>query len=163
MNKECENCGKIIHGVVRKRKYCVGSDCYKIAKIKLQKKWVRENPERVKRLSQNYHLRNKDRTKVRRREIGIMWYKKNRLCTLIHYGGNPPVCSCCKEYRLEFLAVDHVNGGGGKHHKELKKKNTNIYTWLRKNNFPSGFQILCHNCNMSKGFYGYCPHNRIFR
>jgi hypothetical protein len=29
---------------------------------------------------------------------------------------------------------------------------------LIKNNFPDGFQVLCHNCNMSIGLYGYCPH-----
>jgi len=29
--------------------------------------------------------------------------------------------------------------------------------WLRKYNYPKGFQVLCHNCNMAKRF-GVCPH-----
>lgn len=37
-------------------------------------------------------------------------------------------------------------------------KGVRIEEWLKKNDYPKGFQILCHNCNMSKGFYGYCPH-----
>ena len=27
-----------------------------------------------------------------------------------------------------------------------------------KNYYPKNLQILCHNCNMAKGFYGECPH-----
>ena len=33
-----------------------------------------------------------------------------------------------------------------------------IYWWLIENKFPAGIQILCHNCNLAKGFYGACPH-----
>ena len=32
-----------------------------------------------------------------------------------------------------------------------------------KNNFPKGFQILCHNCNIAKGHYGKCPHEKKFK
>ena len=32
--------------------------------------------------------------------------------------------------------------------------------WIKKNNFPKGFQILCHNCNVAKGIYGECPHEK---
>jgi hypothetical protein len=31
---------------------------------------------------------------------------------------------------------------------------------LITNGFPSGFRTLCHNCNMAKGLYGTCPHER---
>lgn len=31
-------------------------------------------------------------------------------------------------------------------------------SWLKTNGYPDGFQTLCHNCNMAKGFYGICPH-----
>lgn len=40
-------------------------------------------------------------------------------------------------------------------------KKENIPWWLRRNNYPNGFQVLCHNCNMAKGFYGKCPHQSI--
>jgi hypothetical protein len=29
------------------------------------------------------------------------------------------------------------------------------------NEFPDGFQVLCHNCNLAKGYYGECPHNSL--
>jgi len=34
-----------------------------------------------------------------------------------------------------------------------------MYVWLKRNYFPTGFQLLCHNCNLAKGFYGKCPHD----
>jgi Recombination endonuclease VII len=44
-------------------------------------------------------------------------------------------CACCGESEIKFLAVDHVNG------KAQPER-----------------QVLCHNCNLAKGFYGQCPH-----
>ena len=74
------------------------------------------------------------------------------------------MCVCCGESYYEFLAVDHIEGGGNSHRKSLSKTNSvhygDLYNWLIKNNFPKGFQILCHNCNLAKGFYGSCPHKK---
>ena len=83
---------------------------------------------------------------------------KNRMLCLIHYGGNPPSCACCNEKTFQFLAIDHINGGGHTHRKLTGKK---VERWLRKNNFPKGFRVLCHNCNSSLGYYGFCPHNKL--
>lgn len=80
------------------------------------------------------------------------YQRRARVMVIKKYGGK---CKCCKEKRIEFLAVDHINGGGGKHRKII---GTNVAMWLIKNKFPKGFQILCHNCNMAKGFWGTCPH-----
>jgi hypothetical protein len=77
-----------------------------------------------------------------------------RLDAITHYGGK---CACCGELHLEFLAIDHINGGGNKHHKEINGMAIGI--WLRRHNYPAGFRVLCHNCNMSLGVFGYCPHN----
>ena len=49
--------------------------------------------------------------------------------------------------------------GGRQHRKEIKQEN--ICLWLVQNNFPEGFQLLCNNCNLAKGFYGECPHTRV--
>src|SRR5438105_3181354 len=45
-----------------------------------------------------------------------------RVTVLQHYGGTPPTCACCKEARLEFLVLDHINGGGRQHRKTIKKR-----------------------------------------
>lgn len=62
-----------------------------------------------------------------------------------HYGGSH--CISCGETDNECLVIDHVNGGGNQH---LKKIGWDIYPFLKRNNYPSGFQVLCVNCNMTK-------------
>ena len=77
-----------------------------------------------------------------------------------HYGRE---CTCCGEKRTDFLTLDHILGDGAEHRKEIgstnKKSNTTaVHRWIVKNNFPSDFQVLCFNCNCSKGVGEYCIH-----
>lgn len=71
-------------------------------------------------------------------------------------------CVCCGEETLEFLTIDHINNNGAEDRKNNgNKTGGKLYRWLIKNNFPKEeYQILCFNCNYSKGFFGYCPHNK---
>lgn len=74
-----------------------------------------------------------------------------------HYGGK---CKCCGESRIEFLSIDHIEGDGYEHRRRLKMRGgLAFYLWLKRNGFPDGYRVLCHNCNSSLGIYGYCPHN----
>ena len=123
------------------------------------KKYRNNNLEKVKERNKLWVSKNKDRV----REIKKEWYRKQangyrkelRIEVIKIYGGK---CVCCGENRFEFLAFDHINNDGAKHRKE--RGNMNIVEWLRKNHYPKNIQLLCHNCNLSKGFYGYCPHNK---
>jgi hypothetical protein len=83
--------------------------------------------------------------------------KKN---ALEKYGGIPPKCACCGECHLEFLTIDHMNGGGNVHRKEIGGGSGGIYRWLRNKKWPDGFRVLCINCNYSIGLFGYCPHQK---
>lgn len=69
--------------------------------------------------------------------------------------GKPPKCNCCGETTYQFLCLDHINGGGNKQRKVVGH---HFFHWIRKQGFPRGYQVLCHNCNMAKGFYKVCPH-----
>lgn len=82
-------------------------------------------------------------------------YRKVRRAVLEHYGH---CCACCGETREEFLALDHVHGGGNQHRKTITCNSVTV--WVYKNNYPEGFRLLCHNCNFSLGAYGYCPHTK---
>jgi hypothetical protein len=79
-----------------------------------------------------------------------------------HYGGISPKCSCvgCDESHFEFLCLDHKDGGGNEHRAKVKMHGSNMYLWVVRNNYPPMFRILCHNCNMSLGNFGYCPHDK---
>src|SRR5258706_10294724 len=75
---------------------------------------------------------------------------------LSHYSGGDPVCACCGESHYEFLALDHVNGGGRSERKQRGAKMQ--WRWLQILNYPDGYQVLCHNCNNAKHVYGESPH-----
>lgn len=76
-----------------------------------------------------------------------------------YYGGN---CVCCGESDLRFLTIDHINNNGKEHRKQGVGGGDNIYRWLRKNEFPKGFQTLCYNCNIARYRNGgICPHKDI--
>lgn len=81
---------------------------------------------------------------------------KLRMDAIDAYGG--PKCVCCNETMLEFLCIDHVKGGGSKHRKQIGGSGTTIFQWLKSNNYPPEFRVLCMNCNHALGLYGYCPH-----
>lgn len=72
------------------------------------------------------------------------------------YGG---ACRCCGEAEPQFMTLDHIDGGGSAHKKAVNG-NQMIYSFLRANNYPSGYQLLCFNCNSAKGAFGMCPHER---
>lgn len=84
-------------------------------------------------------------------------HRSLRMRAIKHYGGK---CACCGETEYTFLAIDHIDGGGNEHRKAIKKSSGGgIVTWLIRHDYPDGFQILCHNCNMSKHINkGVCAH-----
>ena len=85
--------------------------------------------------------------------------KDRREAVLEHYGGR---CACCGEDEQCFLAIDHTDGEGNTHRKEINKYGSTFFKWLIDKDFPEGFQVLCHNCNMGKHLNGgKCPH--VFR
>lgn len=90
------------------------------------------------------------------------WRDKLRIDVLKHYSNGSLKCSCCSESNVEFLALDHANGDGAEHRKCVGS-GAAMYSWIRKHDYPEGFQVLCHNCNQSIGFYGYCPHQLVIQ
>ena len=82
---------------------------------------------------------------------------------IAHYSNGTNACACCGEGHLVFLAIDHIAGGGNKHFKELENGDaqsggSRFYDWLRKNECPVGYRVLCFNCNWAIGQNGTCPH-----
>jgi hypothetical protein len=68
-----------------------------------------------------------------------------------HYGTS---CACCGT--TEDLTIDHVNGDGRAHREEIGGAGHALYAWLVKNDFPTGFQVLCMLCNASKHKGDHC-------
>jgi len=93
--------------------------------------------------------------KVCTRKIQNEKNKQLRKEAISIYGGK---CDCCGERRFEFLAIDHPNGNGKKDRLKSGRGPGDLPRWLKRNHYPKGYRILCHNCNCALGFYGYCPH-----
>jgi len=66
-------------------------------------------------------------------------------------------CECCGEDHIEFLTIDHINGGGRKDRERYKGTGA-FYRHLRSEGFPAGFRVLCMNCNFAKTRGELCPH-----
>lgn len=81
-----------------------------------------------------------------------------RLDAIKAYGGK---CACCPVDDPAILVIDHVNGGGVAHRRELKRAGSKFCLWLRQHGYPSGYRVLCHNCNNALAAYGRCPHTTI--
>ena len=85
----------------------------------------------------------RDRQKTKRKEIIEL------------YGGK---CACCGESRWEFMSIDHINGDGIAHRKATGQGYGYYLSILKEGYQPDKYRVLCHNCNMALGAYGYCPH-----
>lgn len=77
------------------------------------------------------------------------------------YGGWE--CTCCGETEKLFLSIDHIENNGAAERRAglYRGSGSAFYAWLRKQNFPPGYQVLCMNCQVGKHKNGgVCPHNR---
>lgn len=126
---------------------------YEINKIRINaqsKAYERAHKEQRNATQKRYDESHREE----RKEYHTRYVRAIKQTVLDHYGNR---CACCNETLYEFLTIDHINGGGCEHRKKI---HSNIYKWLIDNNYPEGFQVLCMNCNFSRGKYGYCPHKR---
>jgi len=77
---------------------------------------------------------------------------KRRLLVINHYTNGVNTCQWqdCNINDLDMLVVDHVNDNGAEHRRKIGNGGTSTINWIIRNNFPEGFQILCHNHNYKK-------------
>jgi hypothetical protein len=123
-----------------------------------QQRWKERNPGIAAQRTREWRLANLDRS----RENGRRNDQRLKDECYNAYGGY--VCACCGETEPAFLTIDHINNDGAAHRRDVNNGirrggGKKIYSWLIANNFPSGFQILCMNCNWGKARNnGVCPH-----
>ena len=133
------------------------------ARKRVKEKEYNARPEvkaRRKAEKKEYYSRPEYKAKVKNMKEDI------RLKILQYYSkhlskSDIPCCNCCGlNSHLDFLDIDHIAG-----RKEMdsepelvklgyssKFSSLMLQKWIIEKNFPKGFQILCYNCNISKGF-----------
>ena len=124
--------------------------------------WNRKNRERFNVNKRASYRRMKDTKSGQARVSNYQRFReKVRAEVYAAYGGAH--CACCGESNIQFLTIDHINNNGAEHHREVwgGKKGTGsaVCGWLKKYNYPPGFQVMCYNCNCGKQRNGgICPH-----
>jgi hypothetical protein len=118
------------------------------------KAYRQANAEKKKAYRKAYYQANVEKIKAYLKA----YYQKIKETILSHYSGGIPKCACCGEQNMAFLSIDHIEGGGTKQIRRLQLEGTMLYSWLKNNGYPSGYRVLCMNCNFSLGLRRYCPH-----
>jgi len=132
----------------------IRGDCKDCINLKHRLWWKKTEDERLQ-YSKKYYANNREKI-IKQKVSGNLKYRRlARLDCIEHYSNGTNACACCGENHLEFMSIDHINGNGRKHREHI---NEYLPLYLKRNGYPKGYRILCHNCNLSIGFYGYCPH-----
>ena len=100
------------------------------------------------------------RCRVCTREASIVRLNAARNEAVVHYSAGAMRCACCYESEPKFLALDHINGEGPRMPGVSRVGNA-FCAWLKREGFPPGLQVLCHNCNCAKGKALRCPHGAL--
>ncbi len=88
------------------------------------------------------------------REQERLHYIELRKQALTYYGGK---CECCGEPRCDMLTFDHKIQT--KHKVRGVALTYGVIREYEKSGYPNAkYRVLCWNCNIARGFYGYCPH-----
>ena len=123
-------------------------------KTEQAKKYYMEHKEEEKAKSREYYRTHKALVAERY----AVWRSKLKLEVFSHYSNGEPRCAVCHEKKLELLTLDHINGDGREHSLANRYSyGTHMWSWARKNNYPSIFQVLCYKHNTAKGHEAFIP------
>ena len=127
------------------------------------REYYQQNKEKLQEYGRKYRLEYREEINSKRRTTGYRikarkylprkkaWRKEFAVKVFSYYSDGVPQCNLCGESDFDVLCIDHVNGGGERHRRELGLRGGfKFYQWLERNDYPSGFQVLCSNCNIKK-------------
>lgn len=100
----------------------------------------------TKEYTKIYGQRTREKHNVRIKETKKQAHQKLKTKVFSNYCDNEIICKHCGESDMQVLNLDHIDGGGRKQ----QKKVGGVYGYVVRNNFPSGYQVLCQNCNCVK-------------
>ena len=123
--------GSLLDNIERKRRFAKYMRSYRKEKKANDPKWY-------------------NRLKLYKKIADKRHRKKLKMDVLSYYSQKEIRCVHCGIKNVNILTIDHIEGGGLKHLKTIGGSGARFYRWLRKNNYPVGFQVLCHNCQWIK-------------
>lgn len=113
---------------------------------KSRRKYWNENKEHFAKVSKIYRKENSEILKKNKRE----YYQKLRSAALSYYSDDKLECALCGIKEYTYLCLDHIDGGGTKQRAENSAlRGKAVYAWVKKNDYPLIFRVLCYNCNFA--------------
>jgi len=125
------------------------------------------SPEKAREYQRRYHAKNPGRKvkwnrewiKTHREQYNASKYlyrERQKHRVMRHYcGGKDPFCVKCGFDDIDCLCLDHIddNGAEDRRKRRVSSRTTtgvDMYTAVKRDGFPDGYQVLCANCNMKK-------------
>ena|SRR3990167_659450 len=107
------------------------------------------DPERFRQHGRKGSARYRERHKEKTATANRAYLLSIRLQAIDVYSHGTFACRHCGYDTVEALCIDHLNDDG-KFHRTLTGAGPSFWLWLKRNTYPDGFQVLCHNCNFLK-------------
>lgn len=156
----CRNCGTEIntslHNIAPSRLRIHSYICNKCYYTLYRERHLIEKKRYYQKHKEERSAYNKrNREKILEKQRIRQWGYKSK--AIKYYSGGTMACANpFGEHKepyttLEALSIDHINGGGTQ--ERLRKaygRSGSFYLWLKKHGYPSGYQILCMNCQFIK-------------
>jgi len=132
----------------------------KECKRQYHRDWAKRSKDYIRQTRREYHEANREKIIARvnewvkenpdkRRKNRLAYYYRIQDEAIRAYGGYR--CKWCGIDEPLTLTLDHINNDGAAHRKEIGTTGgAKLYVWLKRNNYPRGFQVLCMNCNYAK-------------
>jgi len=94
---------------------------------------------------------NTERVRASARKGVRKYTQKLKLKVVEHYSNATMECAGCGISDIRVLSIDHINGKGNLQRRKIGVRSGHMFwSWLIKNNFPPGYQVLCMNCQWIK-------------
>ena len=148
-----------ISAAVRKAKHAQASIAFYHAnkeRICARRRVLRKRPGALRKY-RKYQLAWSRANKVKIYHYGKVNRARLKDQVFTAYGGW--VCACCQEREPIFLTLDHIHNNGAEERRKTGEATYRLFARLRREGFPTGYQVLCFNCNCGKRDNGgICPH-----
>jgi hypothetical protein len=159
IERNCLYCSATFIGVAQQKRCSACRRAYKQA-------WARGRYQTNEAVRESNRRRSRERHQVLREEINprLRAHARRRhlmrkLEALRRYGES---CRCCGERDYRVLTLDHSNGDGAAHRRELGVSGgAPFLIALDRLGWPdvAGLRTLCANCHMAHDLWGCCPHH----
>lgn len=116
--------------------------------------WKRHNQEHhhylCDRCYKEWRSTARKANRSRENEYYMRWWLGLKVSVMSHYSEHGiPKCNMCGNRDTRVLTIDHKNGGGKKLRQKIVSR---IMLFLKTNNYPEGYQVLCMNCQWIKRY-----------